>query len=249
MNKDKIFREINKQLAIEYNCSIDDFFKEENIITSLKADVRKRSFKKNNAIEFFSMVTFGKNAVINSADCLHDRLKLYIKNKIGHHLFQYENLFEIDKIVQDYSHRIRGTYHYLLSDKKIEPMGPNIHIKIFEQDEINQFYGKPLFNNYALSKEYHPERPDVLLIIGYDSKKIIGVAGCSADTSVLWQIGVDVDKDYRRRGIGTYLVKLLKNEIEKRNKIPFYCISPSNIYSWNVAINCGFSPAWTETNT
>jgi hypothetical protein len=52
-NKDQIFREINKQLAIEYNCSTDDFFKENNIITSLKSGVRKRYFRKNNNIEFF----------------------------------------------------------------------------------------------------------------------------------------------------------------------------------------------------
>jgi predicted GNAT family acetyltransferase len=57
---------------------------------------------------------------------------------------------------------------------------------------------------------------------------------------------MDVLPDYRGRGIAAYLVTLLKEEIIKRGRIPYYSTSQSNIYSQNIAMNCGFFPAWVE---
>lgn len=78
---------------------------------------------------------------------------------------------------------------------------------------------------------------------------IIGLAGCSADTKLFWQLGIDVLPNYRGTGIGTKLVKLLKDEVFRRGTIPFYGTSLSNLHSWNIAINSGFYPAWVEIET
>jgi len=42
---------------------------------------------------------------------------------------------------------------------------------------------------------------------------------------------------------------LIKKEIEKRGKIPFYGTSLSNMYSWGIALNSGFTPVWVEIET
>ena len=76
--------------------------------------------------------------------------------------------------------------------------------------------------------------------------KIIGMAGASADSETMWQIGIDVLPEYRGRGIGTNLVTLLKNEVLKRGKIPFYGTVESHLNSQNIAISAGFFPAWAE---
>lgn len=60
------------------------------------------------------------------------------------------------------------------------------------------------------------------------------------------QVGIDVLPEYRGRGIGTNLVILLKNEILKRGKIPFYGTAESHFHSQNIAINAGFFSAWSE---
>jgi GNAT superfamily N-acetyltransferase len=247
MTKDELISIVKEQLAIEYNCSIDDFYKENNIITDYKYNERIRHYGKGEI--FFQMVTLGKNAIISSNKSLHEWIKEYTKDKMGYHLFEYKNLVEIDKQLKMFDRKIKGTFHFFLSRQEIEPKNINIKTKIFEQDNIKQFYGKPLFDNNAIHNKFDPKRPDMLLIIGYDSDEIIGAAGCSADTPLLWQIGVDVDSNYRKKGIGTYLVQVLKQEIEKRNKIPFYGANPSNLYSWNIAINSGFFPVWIETST
>ncbi|MDR0312337.1 MAG: GNAT family N-acetyltransferase, partial [Treponema sp.] len=101
----------------------------------------------------------------------------------------------------------------------------------------------------ALCRKYDPKRPDILAVAAYDEEKIIGMAGCSADTPLLWQIGIDINENYQGKGIGTYLVTVLKNEIERRGRIPFYGTNLSNIYSWNIALNSGFIPTWIEIET
>ena len=77
----------------------------------------------------------------------------------------------------------------------------------------------------------------------------MGMAGCSADSPQLWQIGIDVFPEYRRRGIGTTLVKLLRNETFRRGAIPYYGTSLSNLRSWKIALASGFKPTWVECET
>ncbi|HHX56071.1 MAG TPA: GNAT family N-acetyltransferase, partial [Clostridiales bacterium] len=76
--------------------------------------------------------------------------------------------------------------------------------------------------------------------------KLIGLAGCSADCNLMWQIGVDVLPEYRRRGIAAALTSRLAIEILEAGKVPFYCSAWSNIRSVRNAVKSGFIPAWVE---
>lgn len=75
------------------------------------------------------------------------------------------------------------------------------------------------------------------------------MAGCSADTPEMWQIGIDVLPEYRGKGIGKTLVALLRDEVLRRGFIPYYGTSLSNICSWKIALSCGFVPTWIETES
>jgi RimJ/RimL family protein N-acetyltransferase len=244
--KDELLEIIKNQLAVEYNCLPNDFSSSKNIVTVSKNNTRIRHY--TNGLHFFQMVTLGQNAVITADSSTHEWFKEYTKDKIGHHIFEHKNLLQIDEYLRNYNKQLWQTHHMFLSYKNVISKASNIKIKWFEEYEIHQFYEGKLFPN-ALCEKYNPQRPDVLAIAGYDGNKIIGMAGCSADTPLLWQIGIDVDENYRGKGIGTYLVTLLKNEIENRNKIPFYGTSLSNLHSWNIALNSGFSPVWIEIQT
>jgi len=239
----KIFKE---QLAIENNCSIDDFNNEKNVITTPQANAGIRHFI--DGTFFLKMVTLGSNAVISADNSLHDWLLEFTKDKAGHHLFEHTNLAAIDNQLKQYSKRLWQTHHMFIPDMKTMSVSNDYPVKWFEQDEIHQFYINKQFPN-AFCEKFIPERPDVLAVAAYDGNTIIGMAGCSADTPILWQIGIDVNKNYRGKGVGTYLVTLLKNEIIKRDKIPYYGTSLSNLHSWNIALNSGFIPAWVETET
>ena len=115
----------------------------------------------------------------------------------------------------------------------------------FSRDIIRPFYGDPRFPN-AICAEYTAARPDRIVVCAYDGERLMGMAGCSEDALGWQQIGIDVMPEYRSRGVGTYLVTLLKNKILERGDIPFYGTSLSNYHSWNVALGSGFRPMWVE---
>jgi GNAT superfamily N-acetyltransferase len=85
---------------------------------------------------------------------------------------------------------------------------------------------------------------DVLAVGAYDGEKLVGLAGCSAGCQDMWQIGVDVLPEYRRRGIAAAMTSRLALEILARDKVPFYCAAWCNLKSVRNAIKCGFRPAW-----
>ena len=82
----------------------------------------------------------------------------------------------------------------------------------------------------------------------YDQSHMCGMAGVSRDGAYLWQIGINVDKDYAGQGLGHKLVRTLKEEVLRRGKVPFYGTSESHTLSQTVGLKAGFVPAWTEVS-
>ena len=72
------------------------------------------------------------------------------------------------------------------------------------------------------------------------------MAGASEDSDIMWQIGVNVLKEAKGKGVATTIVKALKNEILKRGKVPFYGTVESHIISQKVALKSGFYPVFAE---
>ena len=87
---------------------------------------------------------------------------------------------------------------------------------------------------------------DKLAVGAFDNGRLIGLAGCSADCETMYQIGVDVLPDYRKKGVASAITSRLALEILQRGKVPFYCAAWSNIASVRNAIKSGFRPAWVE---
>ena len=245
-SKKELLDIIKGQLSIEYNCSVNDFSLSDNIVTTQKNSPQRRQYF--DGTFFFQMVTFGDNVIISADECIHEWLNEYVKDKKGHWIFEHNNLLKIEQKLNEYNKNLSQTHHMFLSFKGIIQKDIDVKIKWFENENIHQFYDLKMFPN-AIAKKHNPKRPDVLAVAAYNGNDIIAMAGCSADTPLLWQIGVDVNEKFSGKGIGTYLVTLLKNEIENRGKIPFYGTSLSNLYSWGVALNSGFSPVWIEISS
>lgn len=231
-----------KLLSLEYNCEPDDFLRPNNILTASELYEGRRVYSSDKY--FFHMVTMGKNAVVTADERMHDFLRGYIDGKRGHYLFEIPNLLPIERELNKYGYTLTQTYHMFLPDRRVEAE-KNYPVKWFFDDEIRGFYGDERFPN-AICPEYKPERPDRIVVCAYDGDTIMGMAGCSEDAPHWQQIGIDVLPEYRSKGVGTYLVTLLKNMIAECGDIPFYGTSVSNYHSWNIALNCGFRPAWLE---
>ncbi|MDE6727930.1 MAG: GNAT family N-acetyltransferase [Oscillospiraceae bacterium] len=247
--------ELKKLLAREYNCSTSDFDGTANVVT-VSTGNRGRRYSEDGA--FFSMATLGANCVITADERMQPFLREFVKRgEQGHWLFEAEKLVDLERELNRFGYGLHrpGPHHMYLPRYDVDlPM--KFPIKLLAGlDSFKRFYGDPRFKN-ALCGEYSPERPDVIALIAMDGDEIMGMAGASRDyTSDVegapsWlQIGVDVLPEYRGRGVGTFLVNELKNIVLKSGDIPFYGTAPANLHSQNIALNCGFRPAWVEISS
>ena len=241
--KTRLFAALHTLLAHEYNCDPADFTRAENVLTVSALRDGRRCYGSDPY--FFSMVTTGGNAVITADTCLHPFLENWMQDRCGHWLFEQPNTRPLEAELNRFGYALKNSYHMFLPAAKAEVGTPDFAVRWFEDGEILPFYGDPRFPN-AICAEPLPHRPDRLVVCAYDGETIMGMAGCSQDAPGWLQIGIDVLPAYRSRGVGAGLVALMPKAIEERGEIPFYGTSLSNYHSWNIAIRCGFRPAWVE---
>lgn len=227
-------------LARECNCSPEDFGKEENILTSSVLCEGQRRYSSDQ--KFFHMVTTGGNAVITADECLHPFLREFMKDRMGHWLFEQPNLLPLERELARFGYTLSMSWHLFLSCTAVAPKG-NFSVRWLDGGELDRFAEGPRFSNAICGDKMRPNR---LAVCAMDGDRIMGMAGCSEDAPGWYQIGVDVLPAYRSHGVGTYLVTLLKDRLIADGNIPFYGTSLSNLHSWNIALNAGFRPTWVE---
>ena len=230
------------QFSKDYNCTIEDFKRNTSIITRNEKVEGRRVYDSDGC--FIKIMCFEGKVIISTAPQIQNWCKEQFLNANAPWFFEYPNLKFIDKKIQEFGHEIADVHHYYLPQSKqalgVEPIMP---IKWYGYEEIFSFKGDNRFQEALAFDENHP---DVLAVAAFDKGKIVGMAGASRDSETMWQIGIDVIPEYRGKRLGSNLVKLLKNEVLRRGKVPFYGTAESHIGSQNIAINAGFFPAWAE---
>lgn len=115
------------------------------------------------------------------------------------------------------------------------------------RDEIFSLRGLQGFDN-SLAFDDRGHTPTKAACLARNADMITGVSGAApVSPEGLWEVGVDVLPEYRNSGMGTYLVAKLTRELLKRDMVPFYSASVTNIGSQMVASRCGYIPAWVDT--
>lgn len=240
-SKTEIVQIAKKQLALDYNCKLCDFEKEKNTIVENNLINGRRIYDHDGC--FLKILCFGGKAIINASPKLIPWCEEKLLNRDAAWLFEYPKLRAIDNKLQEFGHEIADIHHYYLPHPGVSKPEPSIDVKWYEAEDILQFEGDDRFDEALL---FDKKNPDMLAVVAFDGDNIMGMAGATGDSETMWQIGINVLPEYRGKGIGTTLVALLKNEVLKRGKIPFYGTVESHFHSQNIAINAGFFPVWAE---
>ncbi|QSX05121.1 GNAT family N-acetyltransferase [Sedimentibacter sp. zth1] len=235
---------VNKQLALDYNFREEELKSKKNIFTSNELIEGRRVYRKNK--DFLKILAINNLAIFSGDSLIMPWIKEKFNNYDGEWIFSYYALKRVDQKLMEYGQEIHNTRHYYIPNPNFPKVSSKLNIKWFEKDEILQFKDDERFGQAFEFSEIHP---DVLAVAAMDGNKIMGMAGASADSKTMWQIGIDVIPEYRGRGIAANLVSLLKDEILSRGIVPFYGTSESHNYSKNVAINSGFFPFWAEASS
>lgn len=239
--KNEILNIAREQLAIDYNCKISDFDKETNTIVENKFIEGSRNYGNNDRA--FRALCVGGTVIVNTSSTMLPWAKEKLTGASAAWFLEISSLKALDKRIQEFGHEIADVHHYYLPNPNIPAEEPSISVKWYEAEEILQFEDDDRFSE---ALDFYSGNKNILAVAAIDGDTIMAMAGATADSKTLCQIGINVLPEYCGRGIGTKLTTLLKNELLKRGKIPFYGTVESHIHSQNIAINSGFFPAWAE---
>lgn len=246
--KEWAWQEALSQLAIDYNVKVEDLLSEENTLTQGGVLPNRRKYTQQPPL--FQMVTTGRGAVMAASPELHEELGTWVGDLPGYRLFEYPKLRELEDILRPRGWEVCGTFHMFLprhgQSPAVLPRGFSFHW--YDQDTVKELYPNSLFPN-ALSSGENSLRPDVIALAAFDGDTLVALAGASADGEKLWQVGIDVLPSYRGRGLGKALVAALCARVIQMGKVPFYGTAAANLHSQNIAVGCGFFPAWVEVSS
>ncbi len=244
MTNSEIFDTALAQSAIDCGCEPGDFLKPGHTLSLSRPDPGARRYLELPHVANF--VSYGNGVVAAAGEAYMDaasRCLALFPPERAYRLFETPGMHEVDDIFAPLGGRTRFMAEYFLPDMELlRPRKCGYVLKILKSGDFSGLY-TPEWSNALCEKR---RELDVLGVGAYDNGALVGLAGCSADCDTMWQIGIDVLPEYRRRGVASALVSSLALEIAERGKVPFYCAAWSNLRSVRTAISSGFRPAWVE---
>ena len=222
------------QLACDLNCSVEQLLgaKDTFEFVPFQANPGRRPFPFQKNENDIQMLSVGHSIVVSAQQPV---LSLIQK--------KMELLSRDDAFWMPF---VRGHSLYYLPDlsQNVQLRAPDgFHYCLVEPPEIYQLYRYEQFKN-ALLYDINSDRPDVLATVAKLGNDIVAMAGASADSATMWQLGIDVLPEYRGQGLATYLTRWLTVETLQRGFVPYYGTASSNIASQRVAHRAGYLPAW-----
>lgn len=241
MTNREILQIAMEQSARDLNCKAEDFIRQENVIVQSHIGPEARRYYKEPVP--CNLVSYGNNIVASIKEEYRETIEEYLARYSFYHCFETPNMLALDEALQKAGQRVCFMAEYFLPDiDRLKPLECSCELKILEQKDFSDLYTDTWSNALCADRK----ELDVLGIGAYVQDRLIGLAGCSADCETMWQIGVDVLPEFRRKGIASTLTSRLALEILKRGKVPFYCAAWSNLRSVRNDLKSGFLPAWVE---
>lgn len=246
MTKEQAQSILYRQRAKEFGCTPEVFTRPGLTVTTAALRPGARATIRKDPM--LLMAGTGNSVAVSVHDSLRELVEELAAKADGlHRLFEFPALRALDKKLGEYGRELRGAEHFFLPGGPLPkfPLPEEFQYQWFDRETVRSIYLNRRFP-MALAEEYSPDRPDVIALAALDGGTIAGVAGASADTEIMWQVGIDVVEEYRGKGLGTALVSALSREIENQGKLPFYGTAAGNLASQRIAVGCGFVPAWIE---
>lgn len=241
MTNNEMFKIALQQSAYDCNCDPDDFLREQNVVSLSKAHPKARKYIPL-PLEC-DLVSYGNNIVAQVSERTKSAVSEYINKYPFYCCFETPNINALNDLLAPCDLKVCFMAEYYLPDvTKLKELDCGYELRVLQKAEFADLYSE----QWEHCLTFDDRERDVLAVGAYDGDRLIGLAGCSADSDSMYQIGVDVLPEYRRRGVASAVTSKLALEILKLGKVPFYCAAWSNIKSARNAIKSGFRPAWVE---
>lgn len=240
-----------EQICRDCNCETKEVVSTENVFTKLLPLPGRRMFRDDDTI--LKIICLNGKFICSADELILEQCKNQFREVNGAWFSQFANLRKLEEVIAKEGYTIDYAHHFYLpfgkasvSDEEISKFKETFVIHWYEADELEVFRGDERYQ-YALS--FLDRAPDMLAVTAEREGEIYGMCGVSRDSDTMWQIGIDVSPTARGEKIGPFLTVLMKEEVIKRGKLPFYGTAESHVQSQSVAVKAGFVPAWYELQT
>lgn len=236
---------LKQQLAADFCCEPQDVECESHVFTVYERQEGRRRYHETE--ECFLKIAAIRGKLLVSANAV---LLPWCEKELGGcngaWYFDAPQLAKLNAELRTYDYEIASVHPFYISEEQSEVNVSGYDIKEYDHDAIEQFRGDTRF---CEAYSFEPDAPDMLGVSAARDGKLLGMAGASADSPVMWQIGINVEPFAKGQGIGSKLTALLKNRVLSEGRLPFYGTAFSHIASQNVAAKAGFRPTWCELST
>lgn len=232
MDKKSMMQLVYNQLAIDYNCSPQDFLKEGLIFTEAKELRGRRPYPF--IIPRLEMITFGNGVVINASSDILSLVKSKLEGKTRYEAFN-----------MPFVNSVNPYFLPTLNNKSLVIKTDNYDFELLEKCDIANLYKYKGFD-YALQYNVGSLHSEVLAIVAKQKGDVVGVASAVAECETLWQINVDVLSPYRGNNLAVIMVNTLTIEVLNRGIVPYYSTDCSTLASQRVAVKSGYIPTWSH---
>ena len=231
-----------RQLAADFCVSKAEVLDHQHHFSTFTPHPERRQYMEIRPCLLKIAVTGGKLLFTGREDIV-DRCRTLYADANAPWFMEAPNLAALDRELAAFGAQIRHAQPFFTAGHALPVDTRDIVIRRYSQEDIAQFRGDERFGD---AYGFCEDAPDVLGVAAMKDGHILGMAGASADSPLLWQIGINVLPEARDQGIAAMLVSLLRNDVLSAGKLPYYGTSISHLASQRVALRAGFLPSWFE---
>lgn len=157
---------------------------------------------------------------------------------------EVSNLKNLESLLNKHGYTIVNYAPFFIPSPRFEPY-ENENLIFYQPDEILQFKGNKDYDQCFCYDEKHPD----LLGVSYTiDGEIVAMAGLNQTGAYTVELGINVLPHAQGKGVGALLVRAITTRANQLypKKVVTYGTQFTHTQSINVAINAGFTHAWTE---
>lgn len=231
-----------RQLAADFCCTADEVLDHQHHFTVFSPLPDRRQYMEIVPCILKIAVVNGKLLFTGQEDVIARCRELYADANAPWFM-EARNLAALNRELSTFGAQIRHARPFFISDAHAAVDTRGLTIQCYTQETIGQFRGDDRFDD---AYGFCETAPDMLGVAALKDGEILGMAGASADSPLMWQIGINVLPEARGQGVAAMLVSLLRNDVLAQGRLPYYGTSISHLESQRVALRSGFLPAWFE---
>ena len=234
-----------QQLSLDYCCPVEEVTDGKNhfhIYTPLEG---RRRFGEDGTC-FLKVVSLRNKLLFAGEPENLEWCKEQYGSFSGEWFMEPKTILPLNEKLKEFGKSVTHLHPFYIATERSPIHEVDYDIVIYRDEEIEQFRGDPRMRE---AYSFQPQAPDRIGAGAWKDGRLLGMAGASADSPTMWQIGINVEPEAEGLGIGPELVARVKNEVLDMGILPYYGTAVSHINSQRVAQKAGFVPAWCELAT